>query len=311
MSRASQNDSASLEDLLVIGPFHEALRIAIKRSGLTLERIRSRIGQRGVPLALSTLSDWQQGHRRPGTERSLVVVGILEEILGLPRRSLRGLLEYTSAGIDEDEGPIGELLELFPHSRERDLTVITEQQKVFVDQAGITSRIWTRALLRARRQGVDRYLTRYFGDPGCLIDQVRLTALENCRLGRVERHRTQSVLVGELLLGTKLGAGDTWVIEYEVRDPSGEAGIEYGHAFPRPVAQYLLEVRFDPRRLPAACHSYARPALTDALHITGKLVLNRYHAVHLTASGVRAGVVGIIWEWPDHHVSGAEGTSAS
>ena len=55
----------SLEALLRIGPFHSALRAAIRRRGLTLERLRLRLGQQDVAVALSTLSDWQQGRVRP------------------------------------------------------------------------------------------------------------------------------------------------------------------------------------------------------------------------------------------------------
>ncbi|WP_113702759.1 hypothetical protein [Nonomuraea lactucae] len=289
----------SVEDLLVVGPFHEALRAAISRSGLTLDRLRCKIAQRGRPIAISTLSDWQKGHRRPGTEHSLLVVEALEEILGLPPKSLRNLLRHNAVGLDEHDGPIAELLDGFPLSRRRDVVIISQQQKAFVDRHGVTSRIWSRTLIRARRDGVDRYVMRYFGDPGCSIADVEPRALENCRLGRVERHPSQPVLVAELLLDTSLKAGDTWVFEDECRDRTGSPGTEYGHGFRCPVAHFLLEIRFDPGRLPSACYSYARSTLTDAMHRTGRLVPNGDHAVHLSASNVKAGVLGIEWEWPD------------
>lgn len=177
--------------------------------------------------------------------------------------------------------------------------ILTQQQKVLLDRWGVLYRVWSRTLIRARHTGVDRYLVRYFGDRGCAIAEVELHALENCRLGRVERHPTQPVLVAELLLGTTLREGETWVLEHALTDRTAEPGTDHGHAFRCPAAQYLLEVRFDPQRLPRACYSYTRAALHDPVHRTGRLVLNSHHAVHLAASDTRTGVLGIVWEWPE------------
>lgn len=297
MARVLRTAQPQIADLLVVGPFHQALRSAISASGLTLDRLRARLDQRGLPIALSTLSDWQQGHRRPGTEHSLSIVAALEEILDLPPRSLHRLLAYAAHGIEEHHGPISELLDRFPRSRDRDAVIFTQQQKVLLDRWGVDYHVWSRTLIQARRTGVYRYLVRYFGDPGCAVAEVEVHALENCRLGRVERHPTQPVLVAELLLGTTLREGETWVLEHAVTDRTGEPGTDYGHAFRYPVAQYLLEVRFDPRRLPRACYSYTRATLHDPVHRTGRLVLNPHHAVHLSASDASTGVLGIVWEW--------------
>jgi len=297
MARVLQTGQPQITDLLVAGPFHQALRSAISARGLTLDRLRARLARRGMPIALSTLSDWQQGHRHPGSERSLSIVAALEEILDLPPRSLRRLIAHAAHGIDEGHGPIGELLDRFPRSRDRDTVILSQQQKVLLDQRGVSHHVWSRTLIRARRGGVDRYLLRYFGDRGCAIDEVELCALENCRLGRVERHHAQPVLVAELLLDTTLREGDTWVLEHALTDRTAEPGTDHGHAFRYTVEHYLLEVRFDPRRLPRACYSYTRANLHEPMHRTGWLEPTSHHAVHLSASNVRTGVLGIAWEW--------------
>ncbi|WP_370025111.1 hypothetical protein [Planotetraspora sp. GP83] len=299
MTRFVREEHVEVADLLLSGPFHHALRAAIRESALTLERLRCRIMQAGIPIALSTLSDWQQGNRRPGTERSIRVVEALEDILGLPPASLRNLLERSSTKLDEREGALGELLDRLPGARSRDALIVSDQQKVALDRRGAAYRMWNRTLIRARRDGVDRHVVRYFGDPGCLIDDVILLPLENCRLGRVERHPSEPVLVAEFLFDATLRAGDTWVFEHGAVDYTGQPSNEYGYGFRHPVSQYVLEVRFHPERLPSGCYSYARHGLSGPLHRTGSLAMNPHHAVHLSAADVSPGVLGIMWDWPD------------
>ncbi|WP_199431287.1 transcriptional regulator [Qaidamihabitans albus] len=81
-----------LESLLATGPFAEALRAAIRRRGLGLERIQYRLRACGVPVSLATLSHWQSGRCRPERPESLAALRCLEEVLGVPRGSLVRLL---------------------------------------------------------------------------------------------------------------------------------------------------------------------------------------------------------------------------
>lgn len=73
--------------------FAGALRQAIQASGLTLERIRHRLGRRGLAVSVATLSYWQRGRSRPRT-RNVVVA--LEEILQVPPGSLTELLDDSA-----------------------------------------------------------------------------------------------------------------------------------------------------------------------------------------------------------------------
>jgi hypothetical protein len=296
------------------GPFHAALREAIRERGLTLDRLRSHLARRGVSVALSTLSSWQHGNARPGVS-SLRAVRALEEILRLPSGSLIHLLVMPGGepareagngrraplrpvrGLDEHHGALAQLLDRLPGSRDRGIDVLSHQDKVLVDAQGRAWVIWSRTAVRARRDGVDRYVVRYFGDEGCRADQVRVVTRENCRLGRIVCHDEVPVLAAELLFGQAMRAGDTWVFEYEVVDKTGQRCFEHGHGFVEPQDMYLLEVRFDPRALPVDCHAYAQPGLYDERRRTADLTLNNHHAVHLVVSGVTAGVIGIGWTW--------------
>jgi hypothetical protein len=292
--------------LLHTGPFHAAFRSAIRERGLTLQRLQARLAGRGIHLALSSLSDWQHGNRRPGSESSLRAVEALEEILGLPGHPLLRLLIEPSGnvttlrprrGLDEGAGDLGRLLDDLPGSRERDLDVLLAEEKVVIDERRRTASIWWRGLVRCLRGGTERYVLRYFGDAGCQVDGVRLRGLENCRVGRVLRHPS-GVLVAEVLFGETLREGDTWVFEYRVDDGTGDPATEYAHGFRLAEEQLVMEARFHPSALPVDCHAFAQPGLYDPRFRTADLQLNRHHAVHLVARSVTSGVRGIAWSWP-------------
>jgi hypothetical protein len=296
---------------LGLGPFHAALREAIQKRGLTLDRLRFHLSRRGISVALSTLSDWQQGNRRPDRAHSLRTVRALEDVLDLASGELVRLLVCGAGhpdagpgaprprvGLDERAGALGELLASLPGGYDRGVRTLSRQETHWVDERRVSWRSRDRMVVRAVRDGVDRFAVRYFGDEGALIDRVSVVARENCRVGRVLRHPGTPVLVAELLFGEALAAGDTWVFEYELIDPTGQPCREHASAFAEPSDHFVLEVRFDPRALPVDCHGYIQPGLYEERRRTADLVLNSHHAVHLVASDVSTGVIGITWDWP-------------
>jgi hypothetical protein len=303
---AVQISESDLPSLLSTGPFHAAFRAAIRERGLTLERLRSHLGRRGIPVGISSLSDWQHGRSRPGPG-SLRTVSALEEILGLRAGSLVRLLVTSlvdgayrvnrRGGLDERADVVAALLDDLPGGGQRDVDVLNRHDKVSIDAHRRASMVWSRIVVRAREDGVDRFVLRYFGDAGCDVDTVRLGLLENCRLGEVRRHAA-GVVVAELLFDDVLSAGQTWVFEKQIIDESGKPCTEHAHGFLRTEEQYVLEVRFDPNRLPADCHVFGQPGLHDERRRIGDLALNRHHTVHLHASGISAGLIGIGWSWP-------------
>ncbi|MFB9903157.1 hypothetical protein [Allokutzneria oryzae] len=292
--------SRELGALLRTGPFHAALRLAIKERGLTLERLRAHLARHGVSVGLSSLSNWQHGHSRPGRADSEHVVSALEEVLCLPPLSLVTLLARATpqrSRLSEHIGPLGDLLVEFTDSQAEHVSVLNRHDKVTVDDLGHIRRVWNRTTVRARRDGVDRYLVRYFGGAGSEIGRTGVRPLENCELGRVRRHPDSPVLVAELLFGHTLRAGDTWIFEYEGIDANHNHSTDFAHAFRYPEKQYLMEVRFHPRRRPARCRSYTRADLYTAKRHTGELELNAHNGVHVIVSDATSGVVGIEWDW--------------
>jgi transcriptional regulator with XRE-family HTH domain len=306
-SEAVQIAESDLSSVLSTGPFHAALRAAVRARGLTLERLRSHLGRRGVAVGISSLSDWQHGRSRPGPG-SLPAVYALEQVLGLRADSLVRLLvapdpegaERTGRrrdSLDERTDVVAELLHGLPSGGQRNLDVLNRHDKVTIDASRRASVVWSRVIVRAREDGVDRFVLRYFGDAGCDVESVQLGLLENCRLGAVRRHAT-GVIVAELLFDEVLSADQTWVFEKQIIDETGRPCTEHAHGFLRTEEQYVLEVRFDPARLPVDCHVFGQPGLHDERRRIADLTLNRYHSVHLHASAISAGLIGIGWSWP-------------
>ncbi|MDI6105599.1 hypothetical protein QLQ12_44170 [Actinoplanes sp. NEAU-A12] len=291
--------TGDIATLLHTGPFHRALRAAVAARGLTLDRLRVRLGARGVPVGLSTLSDWQHGRSRPS---SPLAVEALSEILRLPPGALAALLQAPTdppprTGLAERDGALAELLDALPGSRRTDLEVLSRQDKVRVDDQRRSSSLWQRTCVRASRDGVDRYVVRHFGDTDGSSPAAELVALENCRVGRVLRHQRAPVLVAELLFGQALHVGDTWVFETLTRDRSPGTSTAHAYGFRHAVAQYLLEVRFHPSALPASCYSFVQAGLAAERRRTGELALSSHHAVHLVAADMTGGLLGIGWRW--------------
>lgn len=291
------------------GPFDAALRAAVRERGLTLDRLRSHLARRGIRIGLSSLSDWQHGRSRPGSAKSLQAVQALEEILGLRHAALVDLLSSsgptsenrlrpanTRDGVDEKAGPLGGLLQQIP-SPHGALDIVHKQTTAWLNERGQVVRNHTRSVIRAREDGVDRYVLRFFGDPGCDLDRVQFTNLHNCRVGRIAHHPTRPIMLTELLFDETLGAGETWVYESELLNDTGEPCQEVAHAFAQPEEQFVLEVRFHPKALPVDCHVYRSIGLNGERVRTADLTLSARNSVHLVASGLRDGVLGIAWRW--------------
>jgi hypothetical protein len=291
------------------GPFDAALRAAVRERGLTLDRLRSHLARRGIRVGLSSLSDWQHGRSRPGSAKSLQAVHALEEILGLRHAALVALLSAEERAhdnrprttarvsqIDERVGPIGDLAgQITPSCT--DMDILARHHTIWLSETGRGVRSHSRSVVRARRDGVDRYVQRFYGERGCDLDRVRLANLHNCLLGRTAKHPTEPVMLVELLFDETLGAGETWIFESEIQSDTGEPCLEFGHAFAQPEEQYVMEVRFHPQRMPVDCHVYRSVGLGTERIRTADLTLSARNSVHLVANGLRDGVLGIAWRW--------------
>ena len=79
-------------------PFSAALRAAIAQRGLSLDRIRYHLIQRGHELSVATISYWQSGRSRPERASSIAAIAALEDILGLENGHLAAKLPARRRG---------------------------------------------------------------------------------------------------------------------------------------------------------------------------------------------------------------------
>ncbi|MEV7526573.1 hypothetical protein [Streptomyces sp. NPDC091371] len=308
---ANEDRAAELGRLLRGGPFHLALRAALAARGLPLHRVQHRLAARGIKVGVTSLSYWQQGARRPRHPESLRAVTALEQILELPDGALLRLL----ASPERDPGParpaarsyralfsMGEaverLLDAMELPSDGGLHTLGHHERVRIGPAGEMRARDSQQIVRAHRDGVDRYLAVHHGDPGCDVSRMRVTAYENCRTGRVRCHPEAGVVVAELLFDARLRRGDTYVFGYGVEDGTGARSGEYVRGFSYAGGQYMLQVRFDEAALPVRCRRFARTGPDSPRTGLADLTPSgRHRAVHLLEQSVRRGILGIAWDW--------------
>ncbi|MEU6095615.1 hypothetical protein [Streptomyces sp. NPDC047079] len=292
------------------GPFHVALRTAIAARGLPLQRVQHHLSRYGVRVGVTSLSYWQQGARRPQRPESLRAVRALEEILQLPEESLIRLLAETDertgprpAGrsyrsLIEASGVLEKLLADLESPLDGGLHTIGHQDHVRIGARRELLARESQHIVRAHREGVDRYLAVHHGDPGCVPERIAVRALENCRTGRVRWHHDTGILVAELLFDTRLRPGDTFLFRYAFEDGTAGASREYVRGFGLAGGQYALQVRFDEEAVPARCHRFTQHSPAAPRSGRQELRLSGSHrSVHLVEPRVRSGIVGIGWDW--------------
>lgn len=303
--------TAELEAALSAGPFHVALRAAITARGLSLQRVQHHLARRGVNVGVTSLSYWQQGARRPQRNESLRAVRALEEILRLPAESLIRLLAQPAptVGAQRSAARSSRALAGSPEALRRLLDELGLPPDGGLHTVGHHERVRIGArrellghdsqhVVRARADGMDRYVAVHRGGPGCAPERVAVHALENCRTGRVRWCPEAGVLVAELLFDVRLRAGQTHVFRYAFEDGTAGPCHEYVRGFGFGGGQYVLQVRFAEEALPVRCHRFAQHAAAATRSGHQDLPLSGGHrCVHLVEPQVRAGLVGIGWAW--------------
>ncbi|MET7699056.1 MULTISPECIES: hypothetical protein [unclassified Streptomyces] len=303
--------TAELETALQGGPFHVALRAAITARGLPLQRVQHHLSRYGVKVGVTSLSYWQQGARRPQRPESLRAVRALEEILQLPDESLIRLLSEADEhsgperpggrsyrSLVEASGVLERLLAELEAPVDGGLHTIGHHELVRIGGHRELLGRESHHIVRAHRDGVDRYVAIHHGDPGCAPERMTVRALENCRTGQVRRHHETGILVAELLFDTRLRAGDTFLFRYGFEDGTAGTSGEYVRRFGFPGGQYALQVRFAEEAVPARCHRFTQHSAAAPRSGRQELELSgRHRSVHLVEPRVRSGIVGIGWDW--------------
>lgn len=293
--------------------FAGALRQAVQASGLTLERIRHRLGRRGLTVSVATLSYWQRGRSRP---RSRTVVVALEEILQVPQGTLTELLDDPAPTVAAARTPAGPGAggragrELWPdperyaglvgqldRSGDHRLERLSIHDVYRLDGARRSWTLSVRTVLRAAGDGIDRVVCVHTTGGGAAADGggAALARVRYCRPGRVRA--AGGLMAFELVFDRVLSAGDTAVVEYEL-GPAGEpASDSYDRRFSHPVHDYVAIVQFDGDRLPARCYGFTAESSRAPRQRLGELWVGASGSANIAVGAVRRGIVGVEWEW--------------
>lgn len=303
-------ETTDLAEKLASGPFSDALRAAIQVKGLSLDRIRHRLRARGAPISITALSYWQSGRRRPERPDSMTALSHLEEVLDLPGGALSKLLgppkprgkgrtkaeTSTVQGHGRDNRRLAELLAGVDTSSDTWLSRLSQHDRVEIAADGGTHRVRSRQVLRADRDGVDRWVLVYDTDvPGNPLPGIG--ALGSCRLGRLITDPGSGLMVAELLFERPLRQDETLVLEYELVHhdqlyPSPET--THFRRFRLPVREYKLEVRFDSRCRPPRCEQFESAEHSAS---TRPLAVDPWGYVRAGVDDFGPGIFGVRWDW--------------
>ncbi|GGS30196.1 MULTISPECIES: hypothetical protein [Actinokineospora] len=301
-----------LAEALRNGPFHRALRVAISERGLPLARLCAHLERRGLRVGGSTISYWQRGLRVPDGPQSAAVVHALEEILNVPEHALVGLIRPRRRPLGDVGGAPRRWAELsgqwssaadllgeldVPESRcNADLEVLAAHHSMEVGPDRVMRASTTRVVLRARRDGPDRYFTVYRGDPGCDIGAVEVREGEGCRRGRVRRHEPSGSMVAELPFDRHLAAGEVHVLSYTVVDGTGGPVDGYHQLARVRGGSLLVQFHFDPAMRPVRCLQDSRPSAHEPCSSATELFCS-HDTVSAYFPTTPPGVHGITVEW--------------
>ena len=265
-----------------VDPFATALRNAIRKRGLSLERVRFHLAQRGHDLSIATLSYWQSGRSRPERAASLAALDDLEKVLSVPTGELSGPLRAARgrpgwplppigvaatagaalAGTDlpfvVDEGVRVDEVE----TRERlaaqlgmrfddSVARVSVQEVVEVRPDRSVGRRRIREVVRSQGEPVRRFmvsgLCRSNGAPQLVVGE------SNCHAVRMLDSASGGLVVAELALDTPLAADETVIVEYRI-DPLGAAlpstGVE--RTLGAEVDLFVFDLRFPANDPPVA-----------------------------------------------------------
>lgn len=284
--------------------FAQALRAAITARGLSLDRIRYHLDQRGHALSVATISYWQSGRSRPERATSLAALAVLEDILELPSGELSSRLpprrRATPSAHPEESRPIPAtyvpymegISDRFGLSWDTGLQRMEIQDRVRIgpDRKGLSHEVTE--LLVAERDGADRYPVVYRGfSEGA---EIRVNALRNCHRGRYVEVLEEEAVVIELVLDRPLRAGEAILVEHRIDIDAVTVENPFAErAFLRPVRSAYTEVVFDETCLPLSADRYT---VVDGIQRSEPVVIAG-GSLHTLVVDFGPGLYGLRWTW--------------
>lgn len=283
--------------------FPEAFAAALTRRGVSLAWLHQRLVERGHPVSPAALSYWRSGRSQPerGTSRDALVE--VERLLQVPPGTLTGKLgpsrrpgprpgeRGTRELLADRPGILSALGDLGFEGLYDELTEHLRHVVVDVDADGFVVAFQLRAAMQARHDGARRtpnlLTTDGSGPP-------RFIPIAGCRLGRTHLDTGSGVYASELVLERPLAKDEIGLYELRVELSEPSADPSYHHFAARRMAELLVWVRFDPRRLPRLVE---RRTETEDGEEVREVPLGSGTSAHALARGFGPGMLGLRWSW--------------
>ena len=301
-------EQRELDDVLATGPFEVALRAAIHRSGLSLERIRSRLVRQGCAVSVAALSHWQSGRSRPERRESLAALGVLEQVVDVPEGALVGLLgaprprgrrrrpDLSVEAVWPEDTVIPKLMSRVDTGHDKHLTRVSQHDLVRVGPDRAERLVRVRQVLRAERTGIREVVLAYALDtPHHAGPRVR--TLRHCTVARSVYDPVRGRLVAALAFDRELARGEAILIEYEIYCPPTTVRSScYERKLRYPVRDLHVEVVFDRAARPSRCRwEHRTPG--DSVSRADVLRLDASHSAQLTTTDAEPGRYLVRWDW--------------
>jgi hypothetical protein len=284
--------------------FPEAFADALRRRGVTLAWLHTRLTERGHPVSPAALSYWRSGRSQPerGTSRDALVE--IERLLRVAPGELTGRLGPSRRpGPRPGEKSVRELFADTPGVQAAladlgftglndELLEVVRHLTVDVDATGHATCVQVRAVVQARHDGARRTPLIVTLDEAGRAPRFAPTA--GCSLGRRRTDLETGVFSAELLIERALARDETSVYELRVELPSPSAEVQFAHYAVRRMGELLVWVRFSPPRIPAYVERYTQ---VDGIEQTEEIVLGGGTGAHALARGFGPGILGVRWTW--------------
>ncbi|MFJ3958022.1 hypothetical protein [Arthrobacter sp. NPDC090010] len=240
--------------------FSEALAAALREAGVSLSSLQGRLAKRGEWVSIGALSHWRSGVRKPQGAKSLSMVSVIEEILGLAAGELTSLIpDGTKPEPSRHPGRPPILSEHFETVYARTVANVGEvglqEQSAHlvadVDAQGLIERLRVRMRVQAVDGPATEFSWSHHTEAPTDVMPV-FTALQGCRFIAAETGSWGVGSIGRFAIDHTVPEGETTVFEFEVRFPSGyPRRNQCGHISLRSMQEVLLWVRFPAAALPS------------------------------------------------------------
>ncbi|MDQ3404613.1 MAG: hypothetical protein M3548_14685 [Actinomycetota bacterium] len=303
----------ALAEALADGPFSRALRLAVKSSGLSLERVQFRLRERDAPVSKTALSNWQSGRTQPERPESLRALAVLEDLVGLPRESLSRLLgpprprgrwlSQSPGDLPPDQGwarPDGLERALQQISDRLDslnkLSKVALQVTCVIAEDKTMQSVHYQAVLRACADDIDRHTAAYRSDVATISGPFITDAI-GCRRGRQREDNDTGFTTFELLLDHPVRTGELVNLQYVLHPRSGQQDLYYTQRLEADVSVFAVQVKFSPGALPVRVYRRYKSAIGEEDGEDFDVSVGASYTAQFSITDPRAGIYRLGWDW--------------